>query len=133
MIAFLDTNFLVRFLTGEPSQFAKISAEVLESEQPLVIPDTALVEAVHVMDSVYQLQREIIADHFIRLLQKENISIFGLNKGFVVQGLMMCRPSGRVSFADALIWAAARSAGADVIYSFDERFPSEGIELKKSL
>ena len=39
---------------------------------------------------------------------------------------MLCRPSGRVSFADALVWAAARSQTDASVYSLDERFPDEG-------
>ena len=33
------------------------------------------------------------------------------------------------TFADALVWAVARSAGdGSTVYSFDERFPGEGVE-----
>lgn len=45
----------------------------------------------------------------------------------------MCRPSGRVSFGDAMVWAAARSAGVEVVYTFDRRFPSVGIEVRREL
>lgn len=46
---------------------------------------------------------------------------------FAVLGLLMCKASGRVSFGDAMIWAAARSHRVPVVYTVDERFPSEGI------
>ena len=42
----------------------------------------------------------------------------------------MCRDSGRVNVADAMIWAEARTAGIEVIYSFDQRFPSDGLEIR---
>jgi hypothetical protein len=41
----------------------------------------------------------------------------------------MCRDSGRVSIPDALIWAAARSAGNTPVYTLDRRFPADGIEV----
>lgn len=37
--------------------------------------------------------------------------------------------SRRVSFADALIWAAAR-AGKATVFTLDERFPREGIAVR---
>ena len=37
--------------------------------------------------------------------------------------------SKRVSFAEALIWAAARSTATKAVYSLDERFPEKGIVL----
>jgi predicted nucleic acid-binding protein len=54
-----------------------------------------------------------------------------LDKGAVIQGLLLCRSSKRVSFADAMVWAAARSAGAEAVYSFDERFPAGGIAIRR--
>ena len=54
---------------------------------------------------------------------------FRLDKDLVLQALLFCRLSGRVSFADALVWAAARSQAGAAVYSFDARFPDEGITV----
>jgi predicted nucleic acid-binding protein len=35
-----------------------------------------------------------------------------------------------VSFADAMVWAAAQSSGVGVVYTLDERFPADGLELR---
>jgi predicted nucleic acid-binding protein len=72
----------------------------------------------------------VVVDNLILILQKTNIRPFALEKDAVLQALLICRPSGRVSFADALVWAAARSTNDKVVYSFDERFPHEGIEVR---
>jgi predicted nucleic acid-binding protein len=71
-----------------------------------------------------------VVDHLILFLQKENIRPFALSKDNVLQALLLCRSSGRVSFADALIWAAARTTDEKVVYSFDERFPRDGVEVR---
>jgi hypothetical protein len=34
-----------------------------------------------------------------------------------------------MSFADAMVWAAAKSAGNQVVYSLDEQFPGDGIAM----
>ena len=50
-----------------------------------------------------------MVDGLIALLRKANIDTFRLDKDLVLEALLLCRPLGRVSFADALVWAVARS------------------------
>ena len=69
-------------------------------------------------------------DHLILFVQKSNIQPFALEKDLLLQALLLYRPSGRVSFADALIWAAAQSTEAKVVYSLDDRFPRNGVEVR---
>jgi predicted nucleic acid-binding protein len=111
--ALLDTSMLVRYLTGDPPDLADASAKVIDAEAELLISDVALVETAYVLASTYGVPRETVVDHLIA---------FRLPKEHVLEALTLCRPSGRVSFADALIWAAARAADA-TIYPLDERFP----------
>jgi len=81
---------------------------------------------------VYQVPRDVVVDHLVAFIQKRNITLFALDKGMVIQALLLSRSSGRVSFADAMVWAAARSSGGRVVYSFDERFPTDGVEVRRS-
>ena len=62
-----------------------------------------------------------------------DIEMLGLDKAIVLQALLVCRSSGETSFADALVWAAARSAGSEVVYSLDERFPADGLDVRRDL
>lgn len=130
MSGFLDTSIVVRYLTGDPPEMAEQAAQVIDGRDNLQVTDVVLAETAYVLTSMYQVPRNMVVDHLVALLQKENISPFALDKGLVLQGLLMCRPSGRVSFADAMIWAAARSAGSRIVYSLDERFPEDGIEIR---
>lgn len=130
MSALLDTSMLVRYLTGDPPDLADASAKVIDAEAELLITDVALVETAYVLGSVYGVPRETVVDHLIALLRKANIATFRLPKEYVLEALRLCRPSGRVSFADALIWAAARTADA-TIYTLDERFPSVSVTLQR--
>lgn len=130
MNSFLDTSMVVRYLTDDPPEMAEKAAQVIDREEILYITDVVLVEAAYVLTSVYGVARNVVVDHLIAFLQKDNIIPFSLDKGRVLQSLLLCRPSGRVSFADAMIWAAARSAGSGVVYSLDERFPEDGLEVR---
>ena len=131
MSAFLDTSVVVRYLTGDSPELAEQAAQIIDGEDGLKITDVVLAETAYVLTSIYQVPREVVVDHLIIFLQKRNISPFALDKGLVLQALLLCRPSGRVSFADALVWAAARSADSNVVYSLDERFPADGLEVRR--
>ena len=129
---FIDTNIIVRYLTGDPPEQAEAAIRIIENRR-IQIPIVVFTEAVYVLGSQYRFSRERIIDGLLSLVRKNNVSVYSIDKNLVLQGLLMCRPSGRVSVADAMIWAAARSAGARIIYTFDRRFPSEGIELRQSV
>lgn len=131
MSRFVDTSVVVRYLTGDTPKLADRAAEVLDAEAELRLTDVVIVEAAYVLSTVYGIPREAIVDALIALIQKKSVTLFALEKQYALEALLLCRPPGRVSFADAFIWAAARSDGAEAIYSFDERFPAEGIEVRR--
>src|SRR5437868_781485 len=132
MNLFLDTSVLVRYLTGAPPEMFERARQIIDREEALRLTEGVVAETAYVLTSFYDVPRAVVVDHLIEVVQLENITTHNLDKGTVILALLLCRPSGRVSFADALLWATARSAGAAVVYSFDGRFPVEGIELRRS-
>jgi predicted nucleic acid-binding protein len=131
MSGLLDTSMLVRYLTGDPPDLADLAAAVIDTEDRLQVTDVVLAETAYVLGSVYGVAREVVVDHLIAFLQKQNIEAFRLEKSVVLQAFLLCRPSGRVSYADALLWAAARTTEEKVVYSLDERFPDDGLDVRR--
>ena len=132
MSGILDTSMVVRYLTGNPPELAEQAASIIDHEEDLLVTDVVIAETAYVLTTVYGVPRQIVVDHLLTFLQKENIRTFTLEKDFVLQALLLCRHSGRVSFADALVWAAARSTDEKVVFSLDERSPADGVEIRKS-
>jgi len=130
MSGLVDTSVVVRYLTGDPPELAERAARILDGEEGLLVPAVVIAEAAYVLTSVYGVDREAAVDSLIDLIQKENLCPLDLGKTFVIEGLLLCRPSARVSFADALIWAAARSNDIERIYTLDRRFPDLEVELR---
>ena len=128
----LDSSMLVRYLTGDPPGLADVSAQVIDGDRALLVTDVVIVETAYVLHSAYEVPRAAVVDGLIALLRKANIDTFRLDKDLVLQALLFCRPSDRVSFADALVWAAARSQAGAAVYSFDARFPDEGLTVLRS-
>lgn len=133
MSALLDTSMLVRYLTGDPPDLADQAAGVIDQEGELLVTDVVLAETAYVLTSIYKVPRAAVVDHLILFVQKENIRPFALDKSNVLQALLFCQPSGRVSFADALVWAAAQETDEKIVYSFDERFPADGVEVRRGI
>jgi predicted nucleic acid-binding protein len=128
MAALLDTSVVVRYLTGDPPRLAAEASRIIDGEEPLALTGVVIAESAYVLSTVYGVSRADLVDALIALIQRRNMATFEIDKSAVIQALLLTRPSKRVSFADAMVWAAARSAERPV-YSFDDRFPGDGIEL----
>ena len=122
--AILDASFLVRYLTDDPPEMAAEAAAVVDGDRMLAIPTVVLAEVWYVLRERYHVPRETALDALIGLIGRANICVLHLSKEVVVSALELCRPSGRVSIADALIWAEARQADLATVLTFDRRFPA---------
>ena len=78
--------------------------------------------------STYGVARERVVDQLMALLQRDNVDMLHLPKELAIGAWAKCRPSGRVSIPDALIWTAARAEDLPV-YTLDRRFPAGGITV----
>jgi predicted nucleic-acid-binding protein len=87
----------------------------------------ALVETAYALESAYGVPRKEVVDALLALLRKENLKAAGGDKDLWMRALLLCRPSRRVSFGDALVWAAALASGVKWVYALDARFPKEEI------
>ena len=133
MSVFLNTSVIVRYLTNDHPEMSDQATQIIEEVDELTITEGILGETAFVLTSVYGKSRPEVVDSLTDLVQRDNISVYAMDKNLVLEGLMMCRPSGRVSIADAMIWAAARTDRATAIYTFDRRFPGDGIEIRQTL
>ncbi len=130
--AYLDSSFIVRYLTNDPAEMAERAARVIDSEQMLIVSELILAESAYVLVSVYQTPRADLVDVLMSFVQKSNIRMAHLPKPIVLDALRLCKNSKRHSFADALLGAEAFSSQHQCLYTFDARFPASGIELRQA-
>jgi predicted nucleic acid-binding protein len=127
---YLDASVVVRHLTGSPpDQFARARA-LITSGAPLWVTETALLETAYVLERLLGKPREEVVDALVAFLREPNIHLQGLATATVLQALLYCRPSRRVSFGDALMGAMAHDNGGE-IYTFDARFPPTGVTQRE--
>ena len=135
MPAFVDTNVLIRYLVGDRPEMVETAREIVDQTEGLALTDVVLAETAFVLRSFYGVAREVIVDRLTELVRRRNIRVHGLRKDTVVTALALCRPSGRVSPADAMLWAVAHEAGTRrapaEVYTFDKRFPADGVDVRE--
>src|SRR5438874_7761309 len=108
---FLETSVVVRYLTKDPPDMAARAARLITGRTPLYITGTALAETAHVLRDVYAVDRATVVDLLRALIRDDGVQPYPADARRAVEGLELCRPSGKVSIPDALIWAEALSAG----------------------
>ncbi len=132
MSGVLDTSMVVRYLTGDPPEGADKAARVIDHVGDLYLTDVVIAETAFVLTAVYRVGWQRVVDLLLEFVQKENIRTVAISKELMIQALLLCRPSNRVSFADAMVWAAAHATREKVVYTLDERFPSDGVKIRGS-
>ena len=121
---------MVRYLVNDPPDMAQKASEIIAGDGTLILSEIVLLETAYVLTSVYSVPRANIVDSLTELVQRANLRLASLLKTSVLEALQLCRNAGRVSFADALIWALAVDRGAERIYAFDRRFPNSGVTIE---
>lgn len=123
MTAFIDTNVLVRHLTGDPPDQAEQATRYLAAAEELLLPDLILAEVAYVLESYYEVARSDVA----RTLR----AVIGFPAIRVVDEELLLRAGEiyeihRLDFADAYLVASAESTGVGVVASFDRSIDRVG-------
>lgn len=121
----LDASVIVRYVTADDPEKMASAGRLIESDTPLGITVVALLEASYVLQKVYGHGRARVADALIGLVTGENAAGVALSK--VAARLALCRPSGTVSFCDALLAATGASFDVNEAYTFDQKLDRSGL------
>lgn len=116
MTAFVDTNVVVRHLTGDPPDMARRATAYLRAERELLLTDLVVAETVYVLESFYELPREQVADAARSLIAFR--SIVTVDAAVLLRAVEVYETE-RIDFADAYLVACAESTGVGRIASFD--------------
>lgn len=114
MIA-VDTNLLVRVLTGDDPAQARRAVKILESDQ-ILIPKTVILETEWVLRYAYEIETSRIIEGLKKLLGLPNLSVE--DPDTVTQAISWFEDG--LDFADALHLASSKRA--DKFVTFDIAF-----------
>ena len=117
MSAFVDTNILVRHLTGDPPALAARATAYLGTETQLLLSDLIVAETVYVLESYYEAPRHTVAEAMRSLVAFP--SIVCVDPALLLRALEVYE-TDRLDFAEAYLVASAESTGVRTIASFDK-------------
>ena len=123
MTAFLDTNILVRHVTGDPPELAERATRFLATAEDLLVPDLILAEVAYVLESFYETPRSQVAEILRSVLAFPAIQVVDaelLHRAVEVYDL------DRLDFANAYLVASAERTGVATIVSFDRSIDRVG-------
>jgi predicted nucleic acid-binding protein len=114
--AFVDTNILVRHLTGDPKAMAARATAYLRSEPDLLLTDLIAAETVYVLESFYEAPRSDVAQALRSLIAFDSITC--VDPALLLRAVEVYELD-RLDFAEAYLVACAESTGVRQIASFD--------------
>jgi predicted nucleic acid-binding protein len=116
LTAFLDTNVLVRHLTGDPPEMAARATKALAGGELLLLADLVLAECIYVLESFYEVERVPIAEMMRAAIALRSIEV--VDEAMLLRALEVYEVE-RLDFADAYLVAAAETTGVGAVMSFD--------------
>lgn len=118
----VDTNILVRFLTGDDEEQArkvyKIFQNAESEKKELFVPLVVVQELVWVLESVYMISRQEIIESINDLTL---MPIFKFENLAALQQFLLSAQRNQYDLSDLLIAHAAKSNGCDTVLTFDKK------------
>ena len=123
MTAFVDTNILIRHLTGDPPGQATRATRFLAEADELFLPDLILAEVAYVLESFYEAPRPQVAASLRAVLAFPPITVVDAD---LAQRAVEVYDIHRLDFAEAYLVACAERSGIGVVASFDRSIDRVG-------
>lgn len=114
--AFVDTNVLIRHLTGDPADMAQRATAFLAEAEELLLADLIVAELVYVLESFYDVAPSDVARYARAVIAFPAIRT--IDPGLLLRALEIYEIH-RVDFAEAYLAASAEVTGLQEIVSFD--------------
>jgi predicted nucleic acid-binding protein len=121
--AFVDTNILIRHLTGDPPGQAARATRFLTTADELLLADLVVAEVVYVLESFYEVPRARVADLVRAMVAFPAVVV--LDPAMLLRALEVYE-TARLDFAEAYLVAQAERSGVGVVASFDRAIDRVG-------
>jgi len=115
--AFLDTNVLIRHLTGDPPELAARATAALATADELLLADLIVAECVYVLESFYEVERGRVAELMRAAIALPTIKT--IDPGTLLRAFEVYEVD-RLDYAEASLVAQAEATGVGAVLSFDK-------------
>lgn len=116
MTAFVDTNVLIRHLTGDPAHLAARATAFLATDVELLLTDLVVAETAYVLESFYETPRPQVATALRSLVTFDRMLC--VDAPLLLRAIEVYEIH-RLDFAEAYLVACAETSGVGTVASFD--------------
>ena len=117
MSTFVDTNVLIRHLTGDPQDMAAAATRFLaEADDLLVVVDLVIAEVVYVLESFYRVERARVAELVRSIVAFDAIRV--QDEGLILRAIEIYEEQ-RLDYAEAYLCGCAEGTVGSSVASFD--------------
>jgi predicted nucleic-acid-binding protein len=120
---FVDTDVLIRHLTGDPPDQARRATDFLARTEPLWLADLVVAELVYVLESVYRVGRDEVAQLARSIVISDRMLVSDLP---LLLRTIEVYERHHLAFADAYLVASAERSGVGIVVSFDKGISKVG-------
>ena len=116
MTSFVDTNVIVRHLTGDPPNQARQATALLAAAEELLLADLILAETIYVLESFYEVPRGRVAELMRAVLAFPPVTV--VDETLLLRAIEVYEVH-KLDFAEAYLVACAEVSGVGAVASFD--------------
>ena len=125
----LDTSLIVRLFTeGDPRQYRKVVKLLSHPTQIYVVDDAAVIEMVHVLETVYGKDRADIVSDIKTLCSFNNAYV---NQKAFLQVIELYVSHPKLSFVDCYLATRAEQRSAEPLLTFDHKLATQLHSVKE--
>lgn len=123
---FLDTNYLIRFLTKDIKTQSEKAKKLIEKSKELYIPIIVLAETIYILEKHYKADKNEVVEIISAFIKQPNIFV----ASFITPALEIYA-SENISFYDCILVSEALEKKS-TLKSFDEKLIKIFSKYKKS-
>ena len=124
----VDTNVLVRALTGDDPIQSPAAEAFIKANAPVWVSHITLVELIWVLDSVYGCGKPQLVEALTRIVDNKELALE--DPDVVRSAIGLYQTKGKIHFEDCMILEIARKAGHLPLVTFDQALgKTEGAQL----
>ncbi len=125
----LDTNIIVQLVAATiPKQQDKVMQLLLQPKTRFMVPDAAIIEAVHVLETKLLWTRPMVGKAIEQIMALDNIEC---NREILSDLLPEYHQHPKLSFVDCYLAAHAAAEGYEPLWTFDRAFAEQSGTAKE--
>lgn len=119
----LDTSIFIRLFTGDmPNQYKKVVKLLSDDSCTYIVEDCAIIEMVHVLETIYKKDRLDIARDVNFLCSIENVSA---SRDIFEQVSNLYYQHPKLSFNDCYLAVIAEGHSVEPLWTFDKKLAAQ--------